>query len=299
VEPDKRFPSASGMAAELRRVAGVKLVPSLRVAALVRAGFGERIRTRREELERGEVVPRAPAPVRPPEAALDLEVSSSRPTPVPEPLVTTRPPPPLVEPTTTFDSVPVTMSSDPPTQPRGRPVDGSTDAPASPANMEVPAAPAVPRELLDMADSAVAQPMPPEASALSAPPLSHAPSVLPTEKAALTPRKGRAAVYVAVAGVILALGGLLAWLGLKGAAPSDIATAAASASVAVPPPPATPTAVDVPTAQAPAEPAPSAAAAPTETSAPSAAPPTGSPAAPPTPAVPAKPRAIKYDPQGI
>jgi serine/threonine-protein kinase len=301
VEPDKRFPSASAMAAELRRVAGVKLVPSLRVAALVRAGFGERIRTRREELERGEVVPRAPAPVRPPEAEVDLEgVSSSRPTPVPAPLVTTRPPPPQVEPTTTFDSVPVIMSSDPPTQPRGRPVDGSTEAPVIPANLGVPAAPAVPRELLDMADSAVAHPMPPEAPALSAPPLSHAPSVLPTGEAAVAPRKGgRALVYVAVASVILALGGLLAWLGLKGAAPGDIATAAASASIAAPPPPATRTAVDIPTAQAPAEPMPSATAAPTEPAAPSASPATGSPAAPPTPAMPAKPRAIKYDPQGI
>ena len=168
--------------------------------------------------------------------------------------------------------------------------------------MEVPAAPAVPRELLDMADSAVAHPMPPETPALSAPPLSHAPSVLPTlptEAAAVTPRKGRAVVYVAVAGVILALGGLLAWLGLKGAAPGDIATAGASASIAAPPPPATPGAVDIPTAQAPAEPTPSATAAPTEPAAPSASPPTGSPAAPPTPAMPAKPRAIKYDPQGI
>jgi eukaryotic-like serine/threonine-protein kinase len=55
VDPEKRFASASAMAAELRRVTATRLPAPVRVAALVRTVFGDSIRTRREELERGEV----------------------------------------------------------------------------------------------------------------------------------------------------------------------------------------------------------------------------------------------------
>ncbi|MGH7436926.1 MAG: protein kinase domain-containing protein, partial [Polyangiaceae bacterium] len=50
-DPAKRYASAAAMAAELRRIGGTKIVPSLRVAALVRSTFGDRIKARREELE--------------------------------------------------------------------------------------------------------------------------------------------------------------------------------------------------------------------------------------------------------
>ena len=54
-DPGKRFGSASAMAAELRRIAGAKLPAPGRVATLVRAAFGEAVRARREDLERGVV----------------------------------------------------------------------------------------------------------------------------------------------------------------------------------------------------------------------------------------------------
>jgi eukaryotic-like serine/threonine-protein kinase len=305
VDPEKRFASASAMAAELRRIAGVKLLPSLRVAALVRAGFGERIRARRERLERGETSPpkAPPAPVReqPKETPVDLEgPSSSGPTPVPPPLTTTRPPPPI-EVVSAFESVPVVMSSEPPTQPRTRTVDGATEAPVIPAAMVVPASPLVPRELLPTSDAPVVQttPVPVAPAAAIAP----APVDPAGDVVHVTPRRSRALVYAAVGGpLVLALVGLLAWLGMRETAPSG---AAAAESVALPTP-ATPVSSEVAktvplpeaTVQAPAEPIASASAAQAEV--PAAPPPPAAIAPPPPPAAPVKPRTIiKYDPQGI
>jgi serine/threonine protein kinase len=56
-DPQKRFASAPEMAAELRRIAGPKLAAPSRLAAHVRTGFGDRIRARREHLERAEARP--------------------------------------------------------------------------------------------------------------------------------------------------------------------------------------------------------------------------------------------------
>lgn len=99
-DPAKRYASAAAVAAELRRIGGAKIVPSLRVAALVRSTFGDRIKARREELERGEVVPRATSGVAAvaarAAAAEEVVPSSTAPTPVPPaPTATTRPPPPM------------------------------------------------------------------------------------------------------------------------------------------------------------------------------------------------------------
>jgi hypothetical protein len=103
-DPAKRYASAAAMAAELRRIGGAKIVPSIRVAAMVRSSFGERIKARREELERGDSIPRlvsdtpAVAP-RTSHTAEDAGRLSDAPTPVPPapppPTATTRPPPPL------------------------------------------------------------------------------------------------------------------------------------------------------------------------------------------------------------
>ncbi len=312
VDPEKRFASASAMAAELRRIAGVKLVPSLRVAALVRAGFGERIRARRERLERGETSPpkAASTPVReqPKETPEDLEgPSSSGPTPVPPPLTTTRPPPPPVEVVSAFESVPVVMSSEPPTQPRTRTVDGATEAPVFPAAMMVPASPLVPRELLPTTDAPVVQTAPaPDAPAVAPavePAIAPAPVNPAGDMVLVAPRRSRALIYGAVVGpLVLALVGLLAWLGMREPAPSG---AAAAESAALPPPGAPVSSevskvVPLPeaTVRPPAEPTASASAAPTE--APSAPPPPAASAPAPPPAAPVKPRTIiKYDPQGI
>jgi hypothetical protein len=54
-DPDKRFRSAAAMATEVRRVAALKLPLTTRVATGVRASFGDAVKARRGELERGHV----------------------------------------------------------------------------------------------------------------------------------------------------------------------------------------------------------------------------------------------------
>jgi hypothetical protein len=274
----------------------VKLVPSLRVAALVRAGFGERVKARREELERGEVAPRGPTRAQAPEVPVELEgPSSSEATSVPPDLLTTRPPPPPVETATAFDSVPVVISSEPPTQPRVRAADGSAEA-GFPAAMAVPAAPPVPRELAAMAKEPMAEtpPAPAPVPALAVGPATEAPPVFV--------RRSRLVVYAAVAGpLVVALAGLLVWLGLRGPAQSD-APAPPLSVAPLPQTPPTPSdePKSLPLAEAPtlAPPIASASATPTEGPTASAAAVATSP--PPPPPTPAKPRpVIKYDPQGI
>ena len=97
VEPDKRFESAAALAAELKRVAALKIAAPARVAAHVRAAFGDGIQRRRIALERGE---QAAAP-RPPPAPAPVPVVVTAPV-VPAasatPVATPSPPPPVVEP---------------------------------------------------------------------------------------------------------------------------------------------------------------------------------------------------------
>jgi len=326
VEPDKRFPSASAMAMELKRIAGVKLVPSLRVAALVRAGFGDRIRKRREELERGApALGDDPATVRPREIAVDVEApSSSTPSPSPTSLTTTRPPPPPAGTSIATDSIPVVMSSEPPTEPRPRTVGGLIEVLPIPAPTPMPPAPAVPRELLAMAAMAAdalparaaGPPEPPAATPAEPPLLNEAavpgplvPSVFASLDEPATSRRSRALVYGAVAGpVVLVLVGLLAWLGFGGSAPGERPAPATAQSVstlvhsasASPPAAATPgqAAKLEPAPTASAEPGATSPAAPTELTPPASASAASTP--PPSPAASSKPRPIiKYDPQGI
>ncbi len=97
-DPEKRFPSASAMAGEIRFIAALKIPASMRVASVVRGAFGDRIKARRTEIERGE------APVKfesvPPDsvdltAELDEEARSTAVPPEgPRSTATTRPPPP-------------------------------------------------------------------------------------------------------------------------------------------------------------------------------------------------------------
>ncbi len=98
-DPEKRFPSASAMAGEIRFIAALKIPASMRVASVVRGAFGDRIKARRTEIERGE------APVKfesvPPDsvdltAELDEEARSTAVPPEgPRSTATTRPPPPI------------------------------------------------------------------------------------------------------------------------------------------------------------------------------------------------------------
>jgi hypothetical protein len=59
-EPDKRWPTAAVMAAELRKAAGLKLAPASTAAAFARSAFGERVKMRRESLEGRSIPSRAP-----------------------------------------------------------------------------------------------------------------------------------------------------------------------------------------------------------------------------------------------
>ncbi len=111
-DPEKRFASASTMAAELRRIAGSKLSTPPRVASQVKEAFGDAIRARRTELERGEVANEVSlalgAPRKPPEEEFDIDVddetaeaSSTAPTlpppaAEPEPRALLPTPPPMV-----------------------------------------------------------------------------------------------------------------------------------------------------------------------------------------------------------
>jgi serine/threonine protein kinase len=107
-DPQKRFESASAMAAELRRVAGTRLPAPVRAAALVRATFGDRIQARRDALERGETHSNHVSPVDSPTSRdsvpvdIDVDVSrmSSASTPAPPPVSETAPtkPPPELHP---------------------------------------------------------------------------------------------------------------------------------------------------------------------------------------------------------
>jgi hypothetical protein len=54
-DPQKRFASAAAFAAELRRTAGLKIMPPARVAAWMQEVHGDAVRVRREVLERGGV----------------------------------------------------------------------------------------------------------------------------------------------------------------------------------------------------------------------------------------------------
>jgi serine/threonine protein kinase len=93
-DPEKRFPSAAALATELRRIAGPRLAPPVRVAAFVRAMFGDRVQARRAELERGEMPEddfAIPVEEGPESVEVSLEssaapvVSPTAPTPVPPP----------------------------------------------------------------------------------------------------------------------------------------------------------------------------------------------------------------------
>jgi serine/threonine-protein kinase len=97
-DPEKRPSSAAAMSAEIRRIAGVKLPAAMRVAAYVRGAHGDRIKARRQEIERGEAPERAPSLVPPPieiEVTFDPEGRVTAVPAEPTPNATTRPPPPI------------------------------------------------------------------------------------------------------------------------------------------------------------------------------------------------------------
>ncbi len=99
-DPEKRFPSAAAMAAEVRRAGGARVTATSRIAGAVREAFGEGIRARRADLERGEVRAsdvsiRGARPVRPPPEAAPQAAHDAQTVPPPAPNAPTVPPPAL------------------------------------------------------------------------------------------------------------------------------------------------------------------------------------------------------------
>ncbi len=140
-DPEKRFMSAAALAADVRRIAGPKLAPPVRVAAFMRAAFGDRVQERRAELERGEVREREKREVSgvlpPPESvdvSADLEPTtatiSTAPTPIPPPLDASaaKGPPPLTR-----------VAPKPPAMPNLRPRLPTLSGVAPPASLAKPA----------------------------------------------------------------------------------------------------------------------------------------------------------------
>jgi serine/threonine-protein kinase len=323
-DPEKRYPTASAMASDIRRVAAAEVGSPMRVVALVKTSFGDRIKARREELERGEPAPRVASGTTAIAAPIGRETkppSSSAPTPpTPTPTATTRPPPPLDGPTRrppgpvlsappvpteieVRDAVDVIVEhelSEPPTLKRAQPVLplAEPSPPRPPAAAVAPPVPvAAPRAPVTAPSLPVAAPLPP----VPLPPaavvaLPSPPALLPLREPALSfaepvapeveaPRNPPPrSLLIAAAAAIL----LTVIVGIWLAAPRDAATAETP----------TPTPTPTPTAQATAESPPTAPAPPAAPETSDTPPPAA--VAPPPVAAPAKPRpVIRYDPEGI
>jgi serine/threonine-protein kinase len=142
-DPEKRFMSAAALAADVRRIAGPKLAPPVRVAAFVRAAFGDRVQARRAELERGEVRVREVSGVLEPapesvDVSVDLEPTtatiSTAPTPIPPPLQDLAPKAPAAAPPPVARVAPK-----PPALPNLRPRQPTLSGVAPPASLPEPA----------------------------------------------------------------------------------------------------------------------------------------------------------------
>jgi serine/threonine-protein kinase len=324
-DPGKRFVSGSAMAAELRRVAGTRLPASGRVAVSVREAFGDAVRARREDLERGVVRGGVEAQASPSEVivvaiASEPDAPSDTAPTVPPPPVPPTDPAPRIEPWRAPVPLPVPTAvalPAPPTVPAFVPMPMPLSAPLSaplPAPLPMPLPMPAPEE-------------PPFTEATTAAPLLLPASAVATPIAVASPlvatgprRRGRGALLyygIASAGVVVI--GALTWFvtrGASGSAPREPAAHAAEAPVA-------PEATALPAPALPATESPTIPPAPTtdEAPAPEAASPSGGPATPPSAshAVPrsapahlapqapppawARPHAVpvrrSYDPQGI
>jgi hypothetical protein len=98
-DPEKRFPSAAAMAAELRRIGALKLPLAVRIAAGVRTAFGEAVKARRAELERGDILASESGMrgSRPASEELSIDVSDAEMIPEASQTASTVPPPMLLE----------------------------------------------------------------------------------------------------------------------------------------------------------------------------------------------------------
>lgn len=299
-DPSKRFASAAAMAAEIRRIAGPRLAPPTRMAAHVRAVFGERIRTRREQLERGEA-PAAPPPKPAPPAEEEVPISVTPTTVPPPPTATTKPPPPVAP---------------PPLPKLAQPAPPKIAMPTPLVAIPIPQAARVPG---DLEPGLGEVPVPAPAATRSQSPAPAVPPVVTpvAEPPATPPHRSRARTLALLAAPLaLSAAALLWWLASSAPEPTRAAApppAASTLTRATPPAPAPPSASvqaapaappaateSAPPQAPPAQPQPP----PVTNEAPTAPPPgvpaqaTPYPAAPQAPVVRPPPRP-KYEPEGI
>jgi hypothetical protein len=239
-DPQKRFASAATFAAEIRRTAGLKLMPPARVAAWMQEVHGDAVRLLREALERGGARPLEASRIAPQPATEDEEASIDiivdRPSTAPTPMlpaapasigdphesqvqrVATRRPPPderanLTEPVNidpTVDSAPAIDSA-------LRDID-RVRVPSPFERLSLPQAPLVPKGLEHALPPPRIEPKPPPRLE-SPPPLSvrvrespvasSPPSVSEATGRGLMPRRTLFTLALAVVGALLVL---LLWL---------------------------------------------------------------------------------------
>jgi serine/threonine-protein kinase len=275
--PDDRWPTATAMAAELRKAAGLKLAPVSTAAAFAKSAYGERAKTRRQQLETIlAMVPAAPAEEAAP-ISIDVVAASAPPPPPPPPQVMVAPglPAPLSD-VVELSSESLLESSDSLPPPPAAPATGAgldpfaasaklAEAPALPPPVPK-AAPPVPPEVVPdrlvepefgpisgtpaFAAAIVTPPPVLEAPAVLAPPPSPAAEVSDADPspplAAGASRNRKFAVLASVGGLgVLMLLLVIARLAFRdtstketpGPAPTEVATAPATASTGESPTP--------------------------------------------------------------
>jgi serine/threonine-protein kinase len=241
--PQQRFPTAAAFAAEIRRVAGLKVAPSARVAAWTQDVHGDVIRLRREALERGgarppEVSGMAPQP-RTEDDDVGIDIIVERPSTAPTPM---RPAAPLCAKDPHESQVQTAAPRRPPRSDLARLSEAELDVAfesAPPSEIEqnplmrafepvrapdpfrplvVPQAPLVPKELKGACVGPCANPSP-AAKRVSPPPIpdrdSPAPISVPGASTASRPAFGAWRAGLAVAAVVLS-GALVSWLSVRG-----------------------------------------------------------------------------------
>jgi len=227
-DPSKRFASAAAMAAEIRRVAGPRLAPPTRIAAHVRGVFGDRIRTRREQLEKGEVpATTAAQPVEAVEVEEEIRISVP-----PEPTATTKPPPPADAP------APMPKMAPPPVPKLAPPAPPRISVPTPIIAVPIPLAARVPEDLEPgLGEVPVA---PPAEARAESPAPAVPPVVTPLDSPPPAPRPRSRATTLALVAVPVVLGAaaVVWWLALRGPEQTATATPAPSSSapVAIAPP---------------------------------------------------------------
>lgn len=220
-DPAKRFGSAAGMAAEIRRIAGPRLAPPTRIAAHVRGAFGDRIRSRREQLERGEAPASAATgtttATTTAEADEEIRISVA-PTPLPPPpTATTKPPPPIAPPPLpkVAQPAPPKIAVPTPFVAIAIPLAARVPEDLEPGKGELPVAPPAPNRSQSPAPA-----VPPVVTPVDAPP-------------SAPPKRSRATMLALVAGPIAFVAAGLIWWVASRSPEKTIATSPTSTASAV------------------------------------------------------------------